>query len=172
MIAQTVQFMGQSAGRLYDAYLSSAEHAAMTIDGSQAATFHRHGVGDVDRGELGDELRAFGMPDADGVVQYALRARTLALVPGREIVMSWKNKAWNLAVDADEITDLASIVVLTFVDNFAGAEIRLSQVNVPRYRVHIPDTGETGSLHDIVNTHWSLLYWEPMRGYFAVTART
>ena len=40
------------------------------------------------------------------------------------------------------------------------------QSNVPSYRVHIPDTGEVGPLEQIVNTHWSVLYWDPMRRYF------
>ena len=60
--------------------------------------------------------------------------------------------------------------MLTFSDNFAGAEIRLSQVNVPNYKVQVPDTGEVGPLSEIVNTHWSLLYWEPMRQYFQPAA--
>jgi hypothetical protein len=79
--------------------------------------------------------------------------------------MSWKNKVWDLALDPGDVTDLASTVVLTFVSNFAGAEIRLSQINVPAYKVHVPDTGETGPLSEIVNTHWSLLYWDPMKRY-------
>ncbi len=33
--------------------------------------------------------------------------------------------------------------------------------------VKIPETGEIGPLSQIVNTHWSLLYWEPMRHHFA-----
>lgn len=61
MISQTVQFTGCNARRLYDAYLSSADHAAMTVDGTQAATFRR-GASDVGTGGEGDELRAFGMP--------------------------------------------------------------------------------------------------------------
>ena len=48
----------------------------------------------------------------------------------------------------------------------AGTEVRLVQSNVPAYRVRIPETGEIGPLSEIVNTHWSLLYWEPMRTYF------
>ena len=31
---------------------------------------------------------------------------------------------------------------------------------------NVPETGEIGALSSIVNTHWSLLYWEPMRAYF------
>jgi hypothetical protein len=166
MIAQTVQFMGCKAGRLYDAYLSSADHAAMTADGSQAATYRR-GSRDVAFGGEGDELLAFGMPGTDGKLTYSLRATVLQLVPERLIVMSWRNKAWDCALDPDDVTDLRSTLILTFRDNFAGAEIGLNQVNVPDYKVRIPETGEVGPLSQIVNTHWSLLYWEPMRSHFA-----
>jgi hypothetical protein len=166
LITQTAQFMAASAHRLYDAYLSSAEHAAMTVDGTQAATFHRPAEGDVARGREGDELRAFGTPGPDGHTEYSLTARLLELIPDRLIVASWKNKVWDLALDPSEVTDLASTVVLTFHDNFAGAEICLDQANVPNYKVQIPETGEVGPLSEIVNTHWSLLYWEPMRRYF------
>jgi len=29
-----------------------------------------------------------------------------------------------------------------------------------------PSCCQIGALSSIVNTHWSLLYWEPMRAYF------
>ena len=41
MLAQTVQFVGTRPGALYDAYLSSKDHAAMVGDGKVIATFHR-----------------------------------------------------------------------------------------------------------------------------------
>jgi hypothetical protein len=82
------------------------------------------------------------------------------------IVLTWKNMVWNFALDPSEVTDLDSTVVLTFRKNLAGAEIQLVQANVPDYKVSVPETGEIGSLSSIVNTHWSLLYWEPMRRYF------
>jgi hypothetical protein len=166
MISQTVQFMGGNARLLYDAYLSAAEHAAMTVDGTQAATFRR-GSQDIAKGGVGDELRAFGMPGTDEKIVYSLHATVLQLVADRLIVLSWRNKAWDCAIDPRDVSDLPSTVVLTFRDNFAGAEIGLNQVNVPDYKVKIPDTGEVGPLSQIVNTHWSLLYWEPMRHYFA-----
>ena len=165
MIAQTAQFSGVTPDRLHDAYLRSREHSAMTA-GARPTAFVRAAEGVVAVGEVGDELRAFGEPGADGELRYALRARLLHVVPGRLIVLSWKSKAWDLAVDPNDITDLASTVVLTFVANFAGAEVRLNHINVPNYKVRVPDTGELGPLSEIVNTHWSLLYWEPMREYF------
>lgn len=165
MIVQTAQFTGANPDTLYDAYLSSATHSAMTA-GARPATFRRPGHGDVPDGNEGDELVAFGAQSEDGDTIYSLSARILRLVPKRLIVLSWRNMAWDQALDPDEITDLASTVELTFVANFAGAEVRLVQGNVPSYRVHIPDTGEVGPLEQIVNTHWSVLYWDPMRRYF------
>lgn len=162
---QTAQFTGVQPDTLYEAYLSSKEHSAMTA-GARPAAFKRPGVGEVPHGQEGDELWAFGMPGADGQAAFSLGARILRLVPKQLIVMSWKNMAWDQALDADDITDIASTVELTFAANFAGAEIRLVQSGVPSYRVRIPDTGEVGPLDQIVNTHWSLLHWEPMRSYF------
>jgi hypothetical protein len=166
MISQTAQFMGCNAHRLYDAYLSSAEHAAMTLDGTYAATFRR-GSEDIANAAEGDELRAFGLSTASGETVYSLHAKVLQLIADRSIVLSWRNKAWDCAIDPGDISDFPSTVVLTFRDNFAGAEIRLDQVNLPDYKIKLPDTGEVGPLSEIVNTHWSLLYWEPMRHYFA-----
>ena len=111
-------------------------------------------------------MRVFGFTGPDGQTQFSLTAKILHLVPGRVIVLTWKNMVWNCALDPSEVTDLDSTVVLTFQKNITGAEIQLVQVNVPDYKVSVPETGEIGSLSSIVNTHWSLLYWEPMRRYF------
>lgn len=165
MIAQTAQFTGVSPEALYYAYLSSSEHSAMTAD-QRPAIFFRPGEGVVAHGEEGDELRAFGYLGFDGQTQFSLTARIVHLVPEKLIVLTWKNQVWNYALDHSEVTDLDSTVILTFHENLAGAEIQLVQVNVPDYTVHVPETGETGSLRSIVNTHWNLLYWEPMRRYF------
>jgi len=165
VITQTAQFMGINPEALYGAYLSSKEHAAMTAD-NRPAVYYRPGEGELAHGEEGDELQAFGFTGPDGVTRYSLTARIIQLVPKKVIVLTWKNQAWNLALDPNEVTDMDSMVVLTFQKNPAGAEIQLVQANVPEYKVHIPDTGETGSLHSVVNTHWNLLYWEPMKRYF------
>jgi uncharacterized protein YndB with AHSA1/START domain len=111
-------------------------------------------------------LRAFGFAGPDGQPHFSLHTRILQLVPGTLIVLTWKTLVWNDALDPSEITDLDSTVVLTFKKNLAGAEIQLVQANVPDYTVRVPETGEIGALSSIVNTHWSLLYWEPMRAYF------
>src|SRR5260370_16943728 len=80
-IEQTVQFEGVLPETLYNAYLSSKEHAAMTADGRRAATFYRPSKGDVDHGEVGDELRAFGSSKPGEKVQYGLTAKVLTLAP-------------------------------------------------------------------------------------------
>lgn len=165
MIAQTIQFTGVRPETLYTAYLSSREHSAMTA-GNRPASFFRPGDGEVAYGKEGDELRAFGFTDPDGQTQFSLAAKILQLVPGKLIVLTWKNMVWNFALDPSEISDLDSTVVLTFQRNIAGTEIQLVQVNVPDYKVSVPETGEVGSLSSIVNTHWSFLYWEPMKRYF------
>jgi uncharacterized protein YndB with AHSA1/START domain len=151
MIAQTAHFLGASPETLYTAYLSSREHSAMTA-GSRPASFFRPGEGEVASGKEGDELRAFGFSGPDGQTHFSLTAKILQLVPGRVIVLTWKNMVWNFALDPSEITDLDSTVVLTFQKTIAGAEIQLVQVNVPEYKVSVPETGEIGSLSSIVNT--------------------
>jgi len=170
-LSQTIQFNGASAGALYRAYLSSLQHAAMTVDGTYAATYRRRGE-DVDTGAVGDELWAIGPAADDGKVQYSVSARVLELVPDRLVVLSWKNKAWDLAVEPSEVTDLPSTLVLTFTGNFMGAEIHLCQTNIPNYQVRIPETGEIGPLSEIVDRHWNILYWDPMRQYFAIPVTT
>jgi uncharacterized protein YndB with AHSA1/START domain len=92
--------------------------------GSRPAFFFRPEVGEVAHGQEGDELRAFGEAGPDGQPHFSLHARILQLVPGRLIVLAWKNMVWNYALDPSEITDLDSTVVLTFKKNLAGAEIQ------------------------------------------------
>jgi uncharacterized protein YndB with AHSA1/START domain len=165
-ISQTIQFNGSHADALYRAYLSSAEHAAMTFDGTHAATFRRDGA-DVEFGEVGDQLLAIGAQRDDGGVRYSVSARVLELVPDQLIVLSWKSRAWDLALDQSDITRLPSTVVLTFADNFMGAEIHLSHANVPSYSVKIAETGEVGPLSEITDRGWNVHYWDPMREHFA-----
>ena len=191
MIAQTVVFVGTTPEDLYEAFLSAREHAAMTADGKRAAAFHRPGIGAVDRPAPGDELRAVRLPGSDANPLYAVEAKILELVPGKRIVLEWRNLGWRLAVDRRRITDVPSIVALAFKKNLAGAEIQLVQVDVPDYEVRFPiglealadlpraerdaaegaPGGEAGVLSTIVNTHWSLVYWEPMKRYFQSRSR-
>jgi hypothetical protein len=167
MIIQTNQFIGVSPETLYNAYLSSEETGKMTSQEDVIATYHRLGVGDVAIGETGDELRAWGFTAPDGSLQYFLRATILRLVPGKLVVMSWKNLGWNMATDPENLSDLESTLVLTFKPTIFGAEIHVVHANVPDYEVYIPDTGEKLPLSTIINTHWGLQYWEPMKKYFA-----
>ncbi len=76
IIAQTVQFTGVSPETLYNAYLSSREHSAMTA-GGRPAFFFRPGDGEVAHGKEGDELRAFGFSGPDGQMQFSLAAKIL-----------------------------------------------------------------------------------------------
>jgi uncharacterized protein YndB with AHSA1/START domain len=167
MIAQTHQFIGVSPETLYNAYLSSKDHSVMTNDGNTLVTYRRPGVGEVATGETGDELHAFGFTDEKGNFQDNVTGTLLRLVPGQLIVMSWKNLPWQWATDPQNTTDFESTLVLTFKKTAFGAEIQMIQVNIPDYEVHLPMTGETGPLSSIVNTHWGILYWEPMKKYFA-----
>ena len=166
MIIQTNQFVGVAPETLYNAYLSSEEHGKMTSKGDVIATYHRPGTGNVPTGITGDELRAWGFKDEEGHVNYYLNATILRLVPGRLIVMGWKNLPWNLTTNPELITDLESTLILTFKKTAFGSEIQMTHVNVPDYEVFIPDTGERAPLSTIINTHWGLQYWEPMKKYF------
>jgi hypothetical protein len=171
MISQTAHFPGLTPQRLYEAYLSAEDHAAMTADGRQQVTYQRPDGNPADSPQAGDRLLAFGQPADDGAVEYRLTARLLELLPTERIVMAWRTAAWDAALSATP-TATTSVVVLRFAPTIAGAEIRLDQVGVPAYEVHLPDTGERGPLESIVNTHWNLLYWEPMRHYFSSPGST
>jgi len=168
MIIQTNQFIGVTPETLYNAYLNSLEHGKMTTsgEGASSTTWHRPGAGNVADAQVGDELRAWGFRHKDGNQVYNLRATILSLVPGKLIVQSWKNIPFTLATHPDQITDMESTLVLTFKKTAFGAEIQMAHVNVPEYEVFIEQTGEKAPLCTIVNTHWGLQYWEPMKKYF------
>jgi len=165
-ITQVAEFPGMTPQQLYDAYLSSKDHAGMT--GFPATYYRPSSKADVAVGQEGDELHAFGMTGADGKLHYIITGRILRLVPDREIVSTWKASTWGLPADAD-VPDC--VLVLTFKKTQAGAEIRLVQVNVPDF----PDMadaktaagGAAGTETDAVNTNWYFRYWDPMRKYFA-----
>jgi hypothetical protein len=147
----------------------------MSADGQQAITGlpakYLDADGDTtDDPGVGDRLLAFCFePD-----MCALDAQVLAVQesPGENaVVMSWWNFGWVSAVDAADYTvdqrgAPDSTLVLTFRDRPAGAEIELVQVNVPDYKVRIPNpdgSEEIGPLSQIVNTHWNTLYWDGVR---------
>jgi hypothetical protein len=168
MIIQTNQFIAVSPETLYNAYLNSAEHGKMTTsgEGEDKTTWYRSGAGNVATAEIGDELRCWGFKDEKGTQVYNLKATILELVPSKLIVQTWMNLPFTLATNKEQITDLPSTLILTFKKTAFGAEIQMVHANVPDYEVHIPGTGETAPLNTIVNTHWGLQYWEPMKKYF------
>jgi uncharacterized protein YndB with AHSA1/START domain len=164
-ITQVAEFPGLTPQQLYDAYLSSKDHAAMT---GMPATWHRPSTGkDVDMGQVGDEFRGFGMTGPDGKFHYLIGGRLLDLVPGREIVMTWQALAWGPRAGAPDC-----ILTLTFAKIPGGAEIRLVQVNVPDFPGDDAKAaaGEPDTETDHVNTNWYFRYWEPMRKFFATRA--
>jgi uncharacterized protein YndB with AHSA1/START domain len=166
-VIQTAEFPGMTPQQLYDAYLSSKDHAAMT---GMPATWYRPATGkDVAVGEVGDEFHGFGMNGSDGKFHYLLGGRLLDLVPGKEIVMTWKATMWVLPADAPDC-----ILTLTFAKSPGGAEIRLVQVNVPDFPGDDAKAaaGEVETETDHVNTNWYFRYWEPMHKYFATQAKS
>ena len=168
MIIQTNQFVGVSPETLYNAYLNSVEHGRMTTsgEGEDKTTWYRHGAGNVQTGQVGDEIRAWGFKDKNGNQEYNMRGTILSLVPGKLIVHRWKNLPFKMATNPEQITDMESTLVLTFKKTAFGAEIQMVHVNVPNYEVFIEQTGEKAPLYTIVSTHWGLQYWEPMKKYF------
>ena len=169
-VTQTVQFSQAAPELLYAMFLDPKEHAAAS----------RLGPVDIDP-RVGGRIAAFklnreqcaawtGCDWANGPTSL-VQATILKLVPGREIVMSWKNLAWRQAVNAADVSDLESLVTLTFSKNAAGAQIEMVQANVPQYLVRLPD-GEQGPLSALVNTHWNLVYWNAWQAYIATKGRS
>jgi hypothetical protein len=167
-LIQSIQFVGVSPETLYNAYLNSTEHGKMTTSGEGAdkTTWHRPGVGDVATGQVGDEIRAWGFKDEKGNQQYNMRGTILSMVSNKLIVHRWKNLPFTMATNKDLITDMESTLVLTFKKTAFGSEIHMVHINVPEYEAFIEQTGEKDALGNIINTHWGLQYWEPMKKYF------
>lgn len=161
-VIQTAEFPGLTPETLYDAYLSSKDHAAMT---GYPATFYRPSTkSEVAVGAEGDELHAFGVRGADGKLQYLIGGTLLKLVPGREIVTTWRAVNWADAKHPNG-PDLESILILTFNKTAAGAEIQLVQVNVPDDTTVDGATSQLTSETAHVNTNWYYRYWQPMAKY-------
>jgi activator of HSP90 ATPase len=91
---------------LYDMYLDSRQHAAIT--GSPEVRI---------AAEEGAEFRAF-----DG----RITGRILALTPGRQIVQTWRSFEWR----AD---DLEGTLVLRFSPDQGGGRIDSALVNAPEH---------------------------------------
>lgn len=165
-VIQTAVFPGTTPRQLYDAYLSSKDHAAMT---GFPASFYRPSTGkEVPVGEVGDEFHGFGVASSGGKLQYLIGGKLLDLVPGREIVMTWRAAVWKQSAGS-----LDCILTLTFAHVPGGAEIRLVQVDVPDSPGEDAEAaaGEVQTETDTVNTNWYFRYWQPMRKYFAAQAK-
>jgi uncharacterized protein YndB with AHSA1/START domain len=164
-VIQTAQFPGLAPETLYNAFLSAKDHAGMT---GYPAMFYRPATkAEVPVSAEGDEWHAFGVTGKDGKLQYLIGGRFLRLVPGKEIVTTWRAAGW-ADVQHPQGPDLESILVLTFKKTSAGAEIQLVQVDVPDDVSVDPATSEATSETSHVNTNWYYRYWEPMHKYFAV----
>jgi len=91
------------ARALYDTYMNSKEHAALT--GAPVRIGRKPG----------SPFTAFG---------GSIVGRTLQAVPGRLIVQTWRSKGWPAKVSD-------SILVLAFTDAADGARVTLVHANVP-----------------------------------------
>ena len=168
-IQQTIQFPGVAPQAIYDAYISSRGHADMT--GAPATWYRPSTKTDVPVGQEGDDLHAFGVKGQDGKLKYLLGGKILRLVPGREIVMSWRPAAWD--EQRKPGADLECILVLTLKKTSAGSELQLVQVDIPDYVDEDETdktTGEVTTETSAVNTHWYFRYWAPMQKYFQAQA--
>lgn len=166
-LTQTVHFTGAKAADLFGLYMTGAGQERIT--GLPARYLNDKGEA-VDRGSVGDRLEAFCFEPT----KCGLDAKVLAVdeSPGAyTVVMSWWNFGWVSALDAsdyslDQRGAPDSTLVLAFRDTPGGAQIELTQANVPDYKVVIPNpdgSKETGPLSRIVNTHWNTLYWDGVR---------
>jgi hypothetical protein len=167
-ITQTIEFPGVAPEKIYAAYLSAPDHAAMT---GFPATFYRPSSHtEVSTGREGDELRAFGVKGDDAKLKYLIGGMLLRLVPGKEIVQTWHSVFWQgHAAAAPDEPDC--ILILTFKPAYGGTELQLVQVNIPDY----PDfdakaagAGDATSESAAVNTNWYFRYWAPMHKYFEI----
>ena len=112
-------------GTLYDMYINPEIHAALT--GSRV----------IISPEADSQFLAF-----DGMIV----GRTLSLIPGRQIIQSWRSKEW-------KESDRDSILILNFLPDGDNGKIELIHVNVAEEDF------------DDVNKGWLEYYWKPWREY-------
>ena len=123
-IQQRVSFSA-SPEALYEIYMSSRKHSAAT--GGPAVLSRK----------VGGRFTAWG---------DHLSGKTIALVPGRMIVQTWRGSNWRKR-DAD------SILILTFEKAARGGRVYLVHANVPD--AHAAS----------INRGWHTYYWRPWRAY-------
>ena len=119
-------FHNATSSDLYELFMDSAKHTAATGMPAQISR------------KLGGKWSAFG-----GMIL----GKTLALVPNRMIVQTWRSSAWKK-------TDADSILVVRLEKALGGARVHLAHVGVPPYD------------HKGVTRGWKKYYWEPWREYF------
>ena len=127
IVQQSVELPAPPAD-LYAMYLDPAAHSAFTAGGSAMIS-----------SVPGSEWSAF-----DGRIW----GRMLALIPGRQIVQSWRSFEWH----EDE---LDAVLLLVFTAVTSGARIDLVQAGVP------------DRLYDTLVSGWPVRYWQPWRAYLA-----
>ena len=118
--------------KLYDMYLDAASHAAFT------------GLPAIIEPRAGGAFRAF-----DGMIS----GKIVHLEPKALIVQTWRSANWQL-------TDMDSVLTLSFWAAEDGARIELVHVNVP-------DDDFAG-----VSQGWEKYYWAPWRAYLTVDIRS
>jgi activator of HSP90 ATPase len=118
--------------KLYDMYLDAAAHAAFT------------GLPAIIEPRAGGAFRAF-----DGMIS----GKIVHLEPKALIVQTWRSANWQL-------TDMDSVLTLSFWAAEDGARIELVHVNVP-------DDDFAG-----VSQGWEKYYWAPWRAYLTVDIRS
>ena len=166
-LSQTIHFSGAKAANLFGLYMTGVGQERIT--GLPARYLNPKGE-TVERGSAGSRLEAFCFePTKCGVDAKVIAVDESPVI--HIVVMSWWNFGWVSAVDAadyslDKRGAPDSTLTLAFRDTPAGAQIELTQANVPDYKVVIPSpdgSKETGPLSSIVNTHWNTLYWDGIR---------
>jgi len=126
VIKQTVNLPAR-AEALHAMYMDPAVHAEIT------------GGAVVISARRGSKFSAF-----DGTLSGA----TLAVVPSRLIVQSWRSKKFR-------DTDPDSTLILSFSPHGEDGRIDLVHLDVPKHD------------HDGVNEGWETYYWQPWRAYLA-----
>ena len=125
VIQHTISLQEQP-DKLYDMYMDPEIHASFT--GSKKVVISP---------EVNSQFIAF-----DGMIF----GRTLSVIPGRQIIQSWRSKEW-------KESDRDSVLILNFLQDGDWGKIELIHVNVAE------------SDFDDVNKGWLEYYWKPWREY-------
>src|ERR1700730_8933264 len=128
---QSITFRKTSPAELYELFMDSAKHSAAT---GMPAKINRR---------VGGKWSAFG-----GMIL----GTTLALVPNRMIVQTWRSSAWKRA-------DPDSILVVRFEKSRNGAPLHLALLGVPQ------------DDHKGVTQGWIKYYWKPWKKYLEARKR-